>query len=493
MCFSFFSFKGTCEINQFNIASCYYDYSPEGEDTTLLTLPGWKPLPYNTSWSEALQICPKAWRYHTAEELKSGSMKASYKKYGGGGYPAVLGYDENTAHGVLNETFGHGWVDRQTRAVILEYTVFNVNTNLLSTATYFYEVLATGAAFTTRRIETFELYSTESGALMFYLICQFLFLVMVLYQLVMMLVHLHRQHLGFFKSVWNIVDFIMISSSIASAVLYMIRSKSILCSINSIQKNPYSIVHFHAALDWVSLENVTVAVAIFMATIKLLNLIRFNPHVIYLFLSFRQSVGYQLSYMCFFLIICNAFAISGIHFFGRSVYSYSSYMRAVVSQFEFTLGKAFPIDNLRNENPLLGPTFGILFMITTTILFMNMIVSVLNEAYAEAKTRAEESAAEFEMAHFIGERIDNIFGRRAKTQIEMKLFCDDSTYLNMCISDAEPFCLNSQSINRCTEERMEKLEKRLLTLTMLTKNIEVDYLVEETQFINLLCSLTGFQ
>ena len=273
----------------------------------------------------------------------------------------------------------------------------------------------------------------------------------------------------------------------------MIRSKSILNTIKSIQKNPYSIVHFHAALDWASLENATVAVAIFMATIKLLNLIRFNPHVIYLFLSFRQSVGYQLSYVCFFLIICNAFAISGILFFGRSVYSYSSYMRAVVSQFEFTLGKAFPIDSLRNENPLLGPTFGILFMLTTTILFMNMIVSVLNEAYAEAKTRAEKSADEFQMAHFIRERIDNIFGLRAKTQMEMRLFCDDSTYLNMCFSDAEPFCLNSQSINECTEERMQKLEKRLLAITMLTKNMEFDYLVEETQFINLLCSLSGIQ
>ena len=172
----------------------------------MLSLPGWKTLPYNTSWSEALKICPKAWRYHTAEELNSGSMKASYKKYGGGGYPAVLGYDINSAHGVLNETLGQGWVNRQTRAVILDFTVFNVNTNLLSTASYFYEVLATGAAFTTRRIETFELYSTESGALMFYRICQFLFFVMVLYQLVMMLVHLHRQHLGFFSlsGIWLI-------------------------------------------------------------------------------------------------------------------------------------------------------------------------------------------------------------------------------------------------------------------------------------------------
>ena len=455
----------------------------------MLSLPGWEPLPYNTSWSKALEICPKPWRYQTAQELNNGPIKTSYNTYGGGGYPAVLGYEEDTAHGVLNETLGHGWVDRQTRALILEFAVFNVNTNLISVVTYFYEVLATGAAYTSRRIETLELYSTESGALMFYLICQFLFLVMVLLHVVIMLIQLYRQRLGFFKSVWNMVDFLTIISSIASAALYMIRSKSVLNTIKSIQKNPYDIVHFRSALDWASLENASIATAIFLATIKLLNLIRFNRHVIYLFLSFRQSVSYQLSYVGFFLIIFNSFVISGMQLFGRTVYSYSSYMQAVVSQFEFILGKAVPIDDLRNENHFIGPTFASLFMLTTTILFMNMIVSVLNEAYAEAKTRVEESAAEFEMARFVGERVDNIFGLRGKTQIEIKLFCDDSTNLNMCISDAEPFCLNSKSISQCTEERVERLEKRMFALTQLTKSIEVDFSVEETEFINLFCSI----
>ena len=137
-------------------------------------------------------------------------IKAPYNSYEGGGYAAVLGYDEATAHGVLSETLGHGWVDRQTRAIILEFAVFNANTNLLSISTYFYEMIATGAAYTAKRIDTLELYSTESGALMFYLICQFLFMAMVLFNFIMMLIHLYRQRLGFFKSVWNMVDFLMI-------------------------------------------------------------------------------------------------------------------------------------------------------------------------------------------------------------------------------------------------------------------------------------------
>ena len=160
--FECYFFKGPCEVLRYLIKDCYFDYSSEDEDTTQLSLPGWKPLPLNTSWPKVLVQCPKPWRYQTAEELDNYSIRGSRSSYEGGGYVAVLGYDQRTAQGVLGETLGHGWIDRQTRAVILEFAVFNVNTNLLSIGTYFYEVLAAGAAYANRRVETFELYNTES-------------------------------------------------------------------------------------------------------------------------------------------------------------------------------------------------------------------------------------------------------------------------------------------------------------------------------------------
>ena len=56
----------------------------------------------------------------------------------------------------------------------------------------------------------------------------------------------------------------------------------------------------------------------------------------------------------------------------------------------------------------------------------------------------------------------------------------------MCLSEAEPFCLNSGCIIRCTEERMLKVEKRLIVLTQRTEYMEADYLKEENDFTDLL-------
>ena len=274
---------------------------------------------------------------------------------------------------------GLGWLDRHTRAVVLEFAAFNINTNLISIATFIYEMIASGAAYTTMRVDTFELYTTESGAVMFYLICQFLFLAMVLFLFIMMLYHLYRQRFAFFKSVWNMVEFLMIISSITSVMSYMIRSKKILNSIKAIQNNPFEIIHFHSALNWANWENASIALAIFMVTVKPLNLIHFNPYVIYLFSSFRQSVEYQLSYLVFFFIIFNPFFISGMQLFGGVVLHYSNYLHAVLIQLQFLLGKVVPIAQLREDKRFIGPTFVLSFMIMMTIVLMNMLVSVLNE------------------------------------------------------------------------------------------------------------------
>ena len=89
------------------------------------------------------------------------------------------------------------------------------------------------------------------------------------------------------------------------------------------------------------------------------------------------------------------------------------------------------------------------------------------------------------MARFIEERLMNIF-HEGSNRTEFKLFCDETIFVNMCLSEAEPFCLNSESIIQCTEERMLKAEKRLIFLTRRTEYMEADYLKEENDLTYLL-------
>ena len=455
-----------------------------------MNLPEWKQLPENTTWPDSLKLCPRPWRYQSPEDLGNALPTwGTHKLYRGGGYIAPLGYEEITADSVVNEMLTEGWIDQQTRAVVVEFTVFNINTNLVSIASFFYEVLATGAGYTTQMVETLELYSTESGAQEFYLICQFLFMAITLCYFVALILKLFRQRTAFFKSAWNVVEFLQIVSSVTSVTFYMLKAKSILKSVKAIQSNPYAIVNFHASLSWAEWENATIAVAIFMATLKFLNLIRFNPHVIFLFSTFRQSVGTQLSFLGIFALVFNSFAMSGIQMFGGSIYLYSSYVRATVAQFEFLLGKAVPLEDLRAENRIIGPAFALLYMLLMTILLMNMIISMLNESYSEAKENVEDSAEDLEIAHFLEERLSHFLGGGTRGRDFTKLFCDEATFVNMCRSEAEPFCQNSKRILQCTNERLVKADHRISKLTRLAKTEEDDQFEEDAELLKLIADI----
>lgn len=488
--FATFFFQGTCGVLSFINPHCYYDYTFESEDKTLMSLPGWKELPVNTTWPDSIKMCPRPWRYQSPEHLGNVSPTwGTFNLYSGGGYIAAMGYNEEAAGGVVDELHAEEWIDQQTRLVVIEFTVFNINTNLVSIASFFYEVLATGAAYTTKKVETLELYSTESGAREFYLICQFLFMSMTLYYFVLLLVNLFRQRISFFKSIWNLVEFLQVVSSVTTVIFYMLKAKSILRSVKAIQSNPYAIINFHTSLSWAEWENASIAIAVFMATLKFLNLLRVNPHVIFLFSSFRQSVGHQLSFMCILLLIFNSFAMSGILIFGGSMYVYSSYLRATVGQLEFLLGKAVPVEGLRAEHRIIGPIFALCYVLTLTIFLMNMFISMLNDVYSGAKTNVEDSTEDMELSRHLKERLLEFLGERKEGRDLTKLFCDEATFVNMFSSEAEPFCKNTERILQCTYERSIKVDQRIAKLTRMTKTEENGQLEEDRELITLISKI----
>lgn len=51
-------------------------------------------------------------------------------KYAGGGYVINLSNDQNTTQAIIQDLFDNLWIDRATRAVFLDFTVYNANINL---------------------------------------------------------------------------------------------------------------------------------------------------------------------------------------------------------------------------------------------------------------------------------------------------------------------------------------------------------------------------
>ena len=372
---------------------CYDEFSEANEDKTAYSKPGWKPTDNSTSPEELLRLCPKPWRYQNPSESDTVPKWGKFSFYPGGGFVADLGYLNATGFSVIENLQNNDWLDRQTRAVIVEFSVFNPSVNLLGTGTYFYEVEASGYRAPSTRIDVISLYSTEPGSQQFYLICVLLFFVFVLVYLGREGYKLYKLRFRYFKSFWNWVEIFQVVFSVAAVVVYIVQSDRVTSTIRKLQVNVYGNVSFQEAIVWREVGNALLGVLIFIVTIKLLRLTRFNTHVAVFSKTLKICGRHLSSFSVILFTLFVAFLHFGILSFGAGSERYSSVLKATYFQLELTLGrvKARPINDLALTNQTFGRIFVAMILITITILAMNFFIVILNDALAEAKNTVKES------------------------------------------------------------------------------------------------------
>ena len=406
-------------------------------------LPKWKLPPTDVSRSSFDILCPKPWRYHTSEEINNLPKVTPRGTYGGGGYVADLGYDLQTARNVMKNLNENSWIDRRTRAVVLEFNIFNSNMNILVVAQYFFEFLPTGGVFKYVSVQMLNLYGTETGSVQLVLLCRLLLLIMIIAFSVIQVVKMYRRRKLYFKNIWNWLILALIITSITSVVLHIIREKAMEDTIKELQRNIYAMVGFHKPLRLMHFETAALSIVIFLATVKLLRLLRFSKQTVFLSITVRFAGKYLFSFSFVFIIIFCSFAMSGMMAFGSVVESYSSFPRACVAQFEFLLGKAVPTFQMAKVNPFLSFLFSILYICSMTLFFLNLIIVILNCALEEVKDNLDSVVDELDLAEFmisyLFRGISNLFGwkKPKKLHCERTTFEDGCAYVKKCLTEID--------------------------------------------------------
>ena len=77
-----------------------------------------------------------SWNYQTSKELKSSSFSGQISSYGGGGYVQDLAFGLEGSTSIVQELMNNRWIDRGTRGVFIDFTVYNANINLFCVIRY---------------------------------------------------------------------------------------------------------------------------------------------------------------------------------------------------------------------------------------------------------------------------------------------------------------------------------------------------------------------
>ena len=164
------------------IPDCRRKYSSSNEEESSFSI-GWKP-PRNITYEigKSPEFIPEdellPWRYQGSLDLNGVPFPGKLTLYSGGGFVAEFGVSLNRAYEISRFLRDNNWYDDLTRAIFLEFTVYNANSNLFSVAQILVEMPTTGGGLTSNYVHTFRLYHYYGGAVVVSVVLQVKFIMM---------------------------------------------------------------------------------------------------------------------------------------------------------------------------------------------------------------------------------------------------------------------------------------------------------------------------
>ena len=122
---------------------CQDDYSFLNEEKRSF-VPGWGNL---TSQSSNVSI-DRAFQYQTSDQLDSDLIVGNHHTYSAGGYVYDFRGRLSDLQSNLSQLHQLSWIDDQTRAVLVQLTLYNPNVQLFTSVNLLAEFLATGGVVT---------------------------------------------------------------------------------------------------------------------------------------------------------------------------------------------------------------------------------------------------------------------------------------------------------------------------------------------------------
>lgn len=224
--------------------------------------------------------CREEYKFRTASSLDGYPYWGEMALYGGGGYVLKLNKDYSNMIADLIQLENEGWIDKYTRAIFLEFTVYNPSINLFSVSTLLAEFQPNGGVFSSFRFEPCNLLPYMNSALLFQVICEITYFAFTVFFVIKEITYIIKQKKQYFLQFWNLVDLGICVMSVTAIVIYFYR----LFSINRLTEyfkethgNEY--MKFQYIGYWSEISNYIMGFLVFFATLKFMKLLRFNRKI----------------------------------------------------------------------------------------------------------------------------------------------------------------------------------------------------------------------
>ena len=319
--------------------------------------------------------------------------------------------ERNYTEDIIAELKKNLWTQANTRAVFLDFTVYNANLNLFCVVTMTFEFPPSGGVVPSSNFNTVKLLPLVSRADYFIMVIQIIYAVFTLYYVVEEVMEVCHIGLGVYVcNAWNQIDIMVLMLSIASQFINIYNTLMIDANLEAVLAEPEEYADFQALALSSNLFTWSLGLCIFFAWVKLFKYVSFNKTMSQLSRTISRSSGDIGGFAVMFFIVFFAFAELGFLSFGTQLEDYQSLPTTVITLVRFILGD-YSLPDLERANRVLGPLFFLIYVFFVFFVLLNMFLAIINDTYQVVKAEIKQEKDEFNMSDYLRRSYNNFLSR----------------------------------------------------------------------------------
>uniref|UniRef100_S4RPY8 PLAT domain-containing protein n=1 Tax=Petromyzon marinus TaxID=7757 RepID=S4RPY8_PETMA len=301
--------------------------------------------------------------------------------YSGGGFIAELGLNLADGTEIVANLSSASWLDHSTRAVLTEFTGYNMNTDLFCSVTLLLEFSqGAGDAHGHAYIHVFRIESFVGKLETLTGVVYIVFAILLVIIAATEALRLSELGVAYFKSFWNIAELLSITLGAASVVTYFIKMSVATRTLEKFRTDPHKFVNFQELVTWDQQLSELLATLVFVSTIKVLGHMKSLRQFEVLVGAFSEARDHIQGFAVIVVVVFCSFGQLTSLLFAGSLRNYRTFTTCLEQLFSLLLGQP-GYGELYAANRVLGPLIYFAFTSVNTFVIVNFSLGILSEGF----------------------------------------------------------------------------------------------------------------
>ncbi|EDV58804.1 polycystic kidney disease 2-like 2 protein [Drosophila erecta] len=358
--------KESCYVNDAFIRyfnTCYAAYSAGAEDR---------------------KATHKGSPFRTMNDLDSTPIWTVLAFYRTGGYTVNLAYEKETNVKIINDLKEDHWLDRGSRLCLVEFNLFNENTDIFQSVKLIAEIPPTGGVIPQAHLQTVKKYSFFTDRSMLMTVIYIFWYIMVIYYTIYEITELRKSGIKiYFFSMLNILDCAILLGCYLALVYNIWHSFKVMSLTARAHTDPT-----YQSLDVLCFWNIIyvdmMAILAFLVWIKIFKFISFNKTLVQFTTTLKRCSKDLAGFSLMFGIVFLAYAQLGLLLFGTKHPDFRNFITSILTMIRMILGD-FQYNLIEQANRVLGPIYFLTYILLVFFILLNMFLAIIMETYNTVK------------------------------------------------------------------------------------------------------------